>query len=191
MWSNIIAAFAGSSTEALGAATVNDLYFLHERGTKMGIYIVVTKRMLAPLEANDTKPNPRNAIAGGNTLGPLMCGFVITNLSWRWHKWIAVILTGLNSVAILLCVPESRYHRENEAEAGSQVGQLGVTDCASQNKIAHVDLKTIRRPSEDDTLQQLPRKTWVQELSLWSGVPDTNLLKMFIRYVLSDQDPGR
>jgi len=36
LWSNCIAAFAGSSTEALGAAMVNDLYFLHERGTKMG-----------------------------------------------------------------------------------------------------------------------------------------------------------
>lgn len=32
LWSNIVAAFAGSSTEALGAAMVNDLYFLHERG---------------------------------------------------------------------------------------------------------------------------------------------------------------
>jgi MFS family permease len=29
LWSNIIAAFAGSSTEALGAAIVNDIYFLH------------------------------------------------------------------------------------------------------------------------------------------------------------------
>lgn len=32
LWSNVVAAFAGSSTEALGAAMVNDLYFLHERG---------------------------------------------------------------------------------------------------------------------------------------------------------------
>lgn len=39
LWSNIIAAFAGSSTEALGASIVNDLYFLHERGTKMSIYM--------------------------------------------------------------------------------------------------------------------------------------------------------
>lgn len=64
LWSNIIGAFAGSSTEALGAAMVNDLYFLHERGTMLGIYM--------------------NAIAGGNTLGPLICGFVVTGLSWRW-----------------------------------------------------------------------------------------------------------
>jgi hypothetical protein len=30
--------------------------------------------------------------------------------------------------------------------------------------------------------EQVPKKTWKQELSLWSGVPkDTNLLKLFIR----------
>lgn len=66
LWSNIIAAFAGSSTEALGAAMVNDLYFLHERGHYMSIYM--------------------NAISGGNTIGPLICGFIITGTSWRWHK---------------------------------------------------------------------------------------------------------
>ena len=29
LWSNIIAAFAGSSTEAVGVSTVNDLYVMH------------------------------------------------------------------------------------------------------------------------------------------------------------------
>lgn len=62
LWSNIVGAFAGSSTEALGAAMVNDLYFLHERGAKMGIYM--------------------NAISGGNTIGPLICGFVVQSLGW-------------------------------------------------------------------------------------------------------------
>lgn len=49
MWSNIVGAFAGSTTEALGAAMVNDLYFTHERAGKMSIYM--------------------NSIAGGNTIG--------------------------------------------------------------------------------------------------------------------------
>jgi MFS family permease len=61
LWSNIIAAFAGSSTEALGAAIVNDLYFLHERAGKMSIYM--------------------NAISGGNTIGPLICGFIVSGKS--------------------------------------------------------------------------------------------------------------
>ena len=131
---------------------------------------------------HDTDSELRNAIAGGNTVGPLICGFIVTNLSWRWHKWIAVMLTGFNFVTILLFVPETRYHREHGNEAGVDDG---VTVYPSQDKIAHVDLKSIRRPSEDDT-EQLPRKTWRQELSLWSGIPDTNLLKMFIRYVPFD-----
>lgn len=62
LWSNIVGAFAGSTTEALGAAMVNDLYFLHERGAMMGIYM--------------------NAISGGNTIGPLICGFVVQSLGW-------------------------------------------------------------------------------------------------------------
>ena len=37
----------------------------------------------------------RNAISGGNTIGPLICGFVVQSLGWRWHKWIAVIFTGM------------------------------------------------------------------------------------------------
>ncbi|PSN63239.1 MFS general substrate transporter [Corynespora cassiicola Philippines] len=157
LWSNIIAAFAGSSTEALGAAIVNDLYFLHERGQKMGIYM--------------------NAIAGGNTLGPLICGFVVEGLGWRWHKWIAVIFTGVNFVAVLLFVPETRYDRdtvitEQSDPTSDSEGEL--------EKVASAEVTPIRTTPEENA-PQLPKKTFVQDLSLWSGTPPTNLAKMFIR----------
>lgn len=165
LWSNIIAAFAGSSTEALGAAMVNDLYFLHERSGKMGIYM--------------------NAISGGNTIGPLICGFVITGASWRWHKWIAVILTGVNFVAVVLFVPETRYDRcstalasteSRPATASASADELAVTDRKSASATAHLVSYTQSHPSE------FPKKEWRQGLSLWSGTAkDTNLLKMFIR----------
>jgi MFS family permease len=156
LWSNIIAAFAGSSTEALGAAIVNDLYFLHERGAKMGMYM--------------------NAIAGGNTLGPLICGFIVTNLSWRWHKWIAVILTALNFLAILLLVPETRYTRE-------VIKGVGVAICPSSDKIVMADEKYLRPKSSNQILYQHAKNSRRQELSLWSGVSETSLVKMFLRYV--------
>jgi MFS family permease len=164
LWSNIIAAFAGSSTEALGASIVNDLYFLHERGAKMGIYM--------------------NFISGGNTLGPLICGFIVTGLSWRWHKWIAVILTALNFVTVLLFVPETRYFRdENLNVAGSQSN----TVASSQDDLEKIavsakggELNKEQAPTAN--VVTVPKKTWVQELSLWSGVaPETNLFLMFIR----------
>lgn len=49
LWSNIIAAFGGSASEAVAASMVNDLYFLHERAGKMSWYV--------------------NSISAGNTLG--------------------------------------------------------------------------------------------------------------------------
>ncbi|KAK0267211.1 hypothetical protein LTR35_016486 [Friedmanniomyces endolithicus] len=171
-WSNIIAAFAGSSSEALGAAIVNDLYFLHERGNFLGIYM--------------------NAIAGGNTVGPLICGFIITSLDWRWHKWIAFIFTAINFVVVLLFCPETRYDRSyiegvaarnrsvesnlaspvSDEEAGNGVP---VEKVVSSTAEAKVDYSAFRG-------EQLPKKTWAQDLSLWSGVPkNTNLLELFIR----------
>jgi len=116
----------------------------------------------------------RNAIAGGNTLGPLICGFIVSHLSWRWHKWIAVILTALNFVAIVLFVPETRYHSDQPA------GQTPDGVDSLHEKIAHGDTKCLRRAS-DESAPQVPKKTFVQELSLWSDTPDTNLAKMFIR----------
>ncbi|KAK4156164.1 protein HOL1 [Chaetomidium leptoderma] len=166
LWSNVVAAFAGASTEALGASVVNDLYFLHERGAKMGVYM--------------------NFISGGNTLGPLVCGFVITGLSWRWHKWIAVILTGINFVMVVLFVPETRYYRD-ESEGGRSEGSEVVSAPSTGTGDGGTNAeKTGPAVAEGDGARNLPsttpKKTWIQELSLSSGVaPDTNLLKLFVR----------
>ncbi|KAK1757810.1 protein HOL1 [Echria macrotheca] len=164
LWSNIIAAFAGSSTEALGASIVNDLYFLHERGAKMGIYM--------------------NFISGGNSIGPLICGFIVNSLSWRWHKWIAVILTAINFLTVVFFVPETRYFRdENQNVAGSAINSSREEVAASDMEKNTATAKD--RPDsgpESPTLAPVPKKTWLQELNPWSGVaPDTNLFKIFVR----------
>jgi MFS family permease len=76
----LVASITGSATEALSAAFVNvcyslvpvsrwkklltrlnqDLFFLHERGHKMMVYIIF--------------------LASGNSIGPLVSGFVITSM---------------------------------------------------------------------------------------------------------------
>jgi MFS family permease len=122
-----------------------------------------------------------NAIAGGNTLGPLICGFIVSNLSWRWHKWIAVMLTALNFVCVVLFVPETRYQRSEKGH------EDGVCVAPSQDKVIHADMNSVRRTSDESVLQ-VPKKTFVQELSLWSGTSRTNLFKMFIRCVARADD---
>jgi MFS family permease len=155
---------------------LQDLYFLHERGAKMGIYMSVLP--FHHCNFHKYSYHYRNAIAGGNTLGPLICGFIVSNLSWRWHKWIAVILTALNFLSVVFFVPETRYQRSDFTDSKK------IDDTSPlKDDLVNADLKTTRCVSEDSH-QQVPRKTYAQELSLWSGIPSTNLFKMFIRYVL-------
>jgi hypothetical protein len=205
LWSNIVAAFAGSSTEALGAAMVNVSFFstslvcirMLVTGSNCfisGLVLIMCFRtyisstsvaqrwgytcLFTPIPAAFTNlPTTRNAISGGNTLGPLICGFIVSNLSWRWHKWIAVILTALNFIAVVLFVPETRYTRSE----GNQIDNNASS--SAEDKLIPAGTISSRRAS-DDSVPQMPKKTFVQELSLWSGIPKTNLFKMFVRYDL-------
>lgn len=177
LWSNIIGAFAGSSTEALGASIVNDLYFLHERGAKMGIYM--------------------NAISGGNTIGPLFCGFTLQGLSWRWHKWITVILTAVNFLAVLLFVPETRYHRNGDLNTAERPTRFHILSSAQVSQASPRAIKELSSPEDSPghpraasptespapmPQAEVPKKTYLQEMSLWSGTaPDISLFKSFLR----------
>ncbi|KAF2400137.1 MFS general substrate transporter [Trichodelitschia bisporula] len=142
LWSNIISAFAGSSTEALGAAIVNDLYFLHERGTKLSIYM--------------------NFIAGGNTIGPLICGFVAENVGWRWHKGVAAIATGITFATVVFLVPETQFTRNLDA------GGSALSDSEAEKGVP--------------VTTEVAQKTFWQELSLTVGMsPGTNIFELFVR----------
>lgn len=156
LWSSIIAAFAGSSTEALGAAAVNDLYFLHERSTLMSFYVI--------------------CIASGNSLGPLICGFITTGVGWRWYKWLACVLSAINFACVVLFVPETRYSREQQSSSNPSTPSEAVLENAEKTPVI------ASTPAELHPIQEVKKRTWLQELSLWSGTPkDTNLFKLILR----------
>ena len=132
-----------------------------------------------------------NAINGGNTIGPLICGFIITGTTWRWHKWIAFVLTFFNWLAVLLFCPETRYFRSklNNVSADLTTGPADLSRAHSDDMAPTEETKeaaTTKFKQVADSLpsrqDQIPKKTWLQEKSLWSGTPkDTNLLKLFVR----------
>lgn len=64
-------AILGASTEALAAAVIPDLFFLHERGKWMGIFFLF--------------------LTNGGAFGAIMSGFIITDLGWRWVFWVLYI----------------------------------------------------------------------------------------------------
>ena len=70
--SRVLCAIAGSCGEAVTAMVVKDLFFLHERGWWMGLYMFFFQSLGA--------------------IGVIVSGFVITGAGWRWHFWVSVAL---------------------------------------------------------------------------------------------------
>ncbi|KAL2258618.1 hypothetical protein VTK26DRAFT_8018 [Humicola hyalothermophila] len=79
----------------VGLAVVNDVFFAHERGQKLGLWVL--------------------AIDQGLLFGPLIGGFV-NMAGFRWIQWLAAILFGLILVAELLLLPETLYPRHRMLE---------------------------------------------------------------------------
>jgi MFS family permease len=68
--SRIIGSFATSCGEAVPAIVVKDIFFLHERGWWMGVYMVFFQCL--------------------PSLFIVISGFVIEGLGWRWHFWVTL-----------------------------------------------------------------------------------------------------
>ncbi|KAK4177530.1 major facilitator superfamily domain-containing protein [Triangularia setosa] len=80
-----------SPVECLPSATIAEIFFLHERAFRIGIYTLL--------------------LLGGKNLVPLVSAAIIQKLGWRWVFWIVAIIVGLCSVLLFLFVPESFWDR--------------------------------------------------------------------------------
>ncbi|KAK8176246.1 major facilitator superfamily domain-containing protein [Phyllosticta citribraziliensis] len=168
LWSNIVAAFAGSTTEALGAAIVNltkvqDLYFLHERSSKMSIYMA--------------------SISGGNTIGPLICGFIAETIGWRWHKGIAAIAVGINFLLVVFFVPETSYDRDGPdtlSASSSTDKEIAKEDILASTMSRKTAIRASQPPM--NLPDQIPKNTYGQSIKLFSCPrPQASLLHLFAR----------
>lgn len=92
-----------------------------------------------------------------------------------------MILTGINFLSVLFFVPETRYDRNVGISPATTISDTVLpSEDALEKAVSLTGRETPGSPVSEQV--QAPKKTYVQELSLWSGTPaDTNLLKMFIR----------
>ncbi|KAI3398616.1 hypothetical protein diail_8964 [Diaporthe ilicicola] len=80
-----------SPVECLPSATVAEIFFLHERAFRLGIYTLL--------------------LLGGKNLIPLVSAVIIQNLSWRWVFWIVAMVAAFCGVLLFLFVPETFWER--------------------------------------------------------------------------------
>lgn len=82
---------AVSPVECLPSASIAEIYFLHERAYRIGIYTLL--------------------LLGGKNLVPLVSAAIINSMGWRWVFWIVAIITGGCLVCIFFFVPETFWDR--------------------------------------------------------------------------------
>jgi len=74
---------------ALGASTVTDLFFSHQRGRAMGFFTVV--------------------MTTGSHFAPILGGLVGGYLGWRWIFKVVSIIDAIMFITSLFCLPETLY----------------------------------------------------------------------------------
>lgn len=159
----VLHGFGSGVCEALPVQLVNDIFFLHERGKRLGYYTV--------------------CLCLGST-GPMFAGFMLAGgYSWRLFFWVEFAFAGALLIVAFFVVEETTYHRAppaisptttstNVVIGGDEGGEKGVTQHDDNSSIAGA---AAGRPVPE-------RKTFAEQLKFW-GVweHDSPFFTMMIR----------
>lgn len=110
----------------------------------------------------------------GNSVGSLLAGFIIDGAGWRWFSWFCAIISGLNFLAIFAFVHETRFNR-----IPPEIAALPESGGSDKGFIPENVEKINSSISSAELIGT--KKTFLQNLSLWSGTTNESYLGHFLR----------
>ncbi|KAI0352232.1 MFS general substrate transporter [Trametes cingulata] len=151
--SRLFQGFGMSALQSLVASTLEQIYFVHERGSRTVIWSF--------------------AIMAGITLGPLICSYVIQNLSWEFGFWFVSIPLGLTVIMVFFFVPETTFKREDVMQS---LKRQNSDQGSIEKSIATSDVESVG----DSSQPAVP--SYLSQLKLWHGTfTSESLWKIFLR----------
>ncbi|KAK0724843.1 major facilitator superfamily domain-containing protein [Lasiosphaeris hirsuta] len=134
----VIHAFGSCVCEALPVQLVNDIFFLHERGKRLGIYTV--------------------CLCLGST-GPLFAGYMLNGgYSWRLFFYVEFAFGAALFLLAFFVVEESAYRRKSPAG-------LAAHDAGEESPDGEKRSDTVLENEVAEVIP--PRKTFIQTLKFW------------------------
>ncbi|PYI36166.1 MFS transporter [Aspergillus indologenus CBS 114.80] len=109
-----------------GTASINDVFAITERGPRVGQW--------------------NFAVIVSVNLTPVISGYVITALSWRWAFWLQAILCGVLLVVIILCFPETTFPR---AITATTIITTAITTTSDPEKNPDTKFETTNLDAEE------------------------------------------
>ncbi|KEF55605.1 uncharacterized protein A1O9_08355 [Exophiala aquamarina CBS 119918] len=170
---NLIMGLAGATNEAIIGCTIADLFFVHQRATMNGIYLLT--------------------VVAGNFLTPMLAGVHATASGWRWVYYVLSIFTGFVFLAFIFLYEETKYIPLSE---GQQSITVASSEVPSQTAIEREGGSMVTEPAKaeaEESLYQIdtgiqiddtvPLASWKQRLSS-TRPTDESLRELFYRPVL-------
>lgn len=140
IWNQMFVGASESCAEALAQLSLSDLFFQHQRGSVLGIYIWAT--------------------SVGTFLGPLIAGYIAIE-SWRWIGWTGAIVCGCTLLVFFFGLEETSFHRE--AILGRQPGGPAIVTLADDKKAPDTPEPIDCLASNDSTQMGADRKKSYRE----------------------------
>lgn len=108
IWSQLFVGMSESCAEAQVQLSLSDMYFQHQLGAVLTVYILAT--------------------SVGTYLGPLIAGFVTQYLGFRWVGWIAVLIGAGLLFVIVFLLDETVYDRRLHLGTSQMVDEKQAHD---------------------------------------------------------------
>lgn len=163
----IIQGFSTSAFESLIVSTVGDIYFVHERGLRIAVINFV--------------------LNSASSLASIICGQVFQSLGWLWLFHLFQIFLVIQFVLMFLFCPETTYIRDKRYDTDvvrdEKLGELAVVEQEHKEKEGE--------PGQGPRLDVPKKKTFVQELAVWTGTySHDNVFKFLLGPFLTLLNPA-
>lgn len=127
IWSQLFVGISESCAEAQVQLSLSDIYFQHQLGSVLTVYILCTSI--------------------GTFLGPLIAGYIASLVSFRWVGWVATIISGGLLVALIFGFEETYFDRNKYATPLTDISSQSEDDPSTFDNKSADDLNEKTRSS--------------------------------------------
>ncbi|KAF8998411.1 MFS general substrate transporter, partial [Cyathus striatus] len=138
IFARVINAFGPSAAVGLGAGTVVDIFYFHQRGKAMGVFTLM--------------------LTNGGHISPIVGGYVAKSMGWRWCFWVGAFLNGVMFIICMAFLPETMFERDN----CKQINEGNSMECEKGSEIDS------NLPIVPYTPPKMTFATYLRRLRLWT-----------------------